>query len=102
MGSIVFQEEELLSGKDIESAKEVMGRWNLDNPEFCLRLQQYDFSVFFCSKQPRKRPDGEVIYLGTRGTPNNLHYPYGDEWGDLDGVFLLRFEVLAHEARCHI
>ncbi|MFZ5426745.1 MAG: hypothetical protein ACOZEN_07205 [Thermodesulfobacteriota bacterium] len=99
MGSEVFQEEELLSGKDIESAEEVMKRWNETNPDFCHRLRQYEFTVFFCPKQPRKSPDGETIYLGTRGTANCLHYQYDDDWGDLDGVYLLRSEVRAHEEK---
>lgn len=97
MGSVELQKEQVLSSNDIELAEDVRKRWNEDNPDFGERLQQYDFTLFLCRKQPRINPKGENIYLCTRIA--RLDWKY-DDWCDLDGIYLVRPEVVAHEKQC--
>ena len=94
---VIDPEEYPHSASNIEPAEDVRARWNIINPDFCARLRQHEFFVFFCPGLPRKSPDGDIVYICTRGKAENLYYEYDDGFGDLTGVFLLRSQVREHE-----
>ena len=102
MSGIEFQEEQILSSKEIEPAEDVRQRWNESNQDFVHRLQQYKFKIHFSSKPPRRAPNGDRIFLCRSGTVENIHCEcgsYDDEYYDLEGVYLDRFEVITHEGK---
>ena len=94
MGTVEFQKEQLLSSNNIERAEDVRSRWDEDNPDFGVRLRRYNFTLFFSRKEPRTSPNGERVFLCTR--VDGLRWE-NDDWCDLEGIYVVKSEVAAHE-----
>jgi len=95
------QEEKRISARELISAERVMEIWSVSDSELIEEIQRGNFTVLFCSKKPRKAPDGKVLFSCWEGTDANIYHGYatngGDDWYDFSNVYFYAIDISEHQ-----
>jgi hypothetical protein len=98
------QEEKRISSRELISAERVMEIWSVSGSELIEEIQRGNFTVLFCSKKPRKAPNGDVLFLCWEGTYKNIYYhndfPHNeDTYYDFSNVYLYAIDISGHQIK---
>lgn len=96
------QEEKRISARELISAERVMELWSVSDSELIEEIKRGKFAVLFCSKKPRKSPNGEILLICWEGTYKNVYYnndfPHNENtYYDFSNVYFYAIDIDIHQ-----